>query len=600
MADNEKILKSVAAWMAESENDKKAYETQWARNKKLMKGIPLEDKSTRSDVRQRNKTYFRKIWSMGMRFLAAIYNAFLRDYRSFRVNPVDTMDDPRKAAVHQKLMEYRIRQMYRKDDLFQRHIWAYQDIWENGFCGNKLSWYYNDDTKADRPRLTSYPPEQTFLDFTADTKRNMRYYFFKNYMTMDEMKGIGYENLGEAEMVGVISNEVRSVRHSGTIDPLQNPGNKEYAAAGRYAEGNETDLASKDLYESWECFYREGGKWKFCVTHKNKAFAKKPIDSPYGDTMTLIMGQCLTEPHKLIGEGFPQSLEGPQESYNFNLNMRKDNVALALNKPSIVARYSNVDLNALLNRGPGKMVLADDPDAVREMDIQDVTQSSYAEAQADMGMMEDISGITAAIQGISSSDTATESQINLSQGSAKLDLYTALIGETYMKDFISTLGEFIQRFETDETAFRVAQQELQIATGIDHSDVYSLDYEADYEIEVGLNVGREQELRQSMLILDRGAMFNQQVIGLMQTGVQPPEGFKLFNGLALFEDIMKSLGKKDFSRYMITMGPPPPQQGGPGMPVDNGGMMGYAAGQPGDMANMMPQNELQAGGGGGF
>lgn len=601
MAEDTKdeMLKDVSAWMSESETDKRAYEAQWARNKKLMKGIPLEDRTTRSEVRQRNKTYFRKIWSMGLRLIAALYNAFLRDYKSFRVGAVDTLDDPRKAAVHQKLMEYRIRKMNRKDDLFLRHVWAFYDIWENGWCANKLSWYYNEELKEDRPKYTSYPPEQVFPDFSADTKQNMKYYIFKNYLSMDDLESMKYENLDKAVPIGVPSNELRSVRHTGTQDPLQNPGQKEYATPGRYAEGSDTGSMPKGLYEVWECFYKKGGKWKFCVTHKGEAFAKKPIDSPYGDTMTIIMGQCLIEPHKLISEGFPQSLEGPQESFNFNLNMRKDNVALAMNKPSIVARYSNVDLNALLNRGPGKAVLADDPNSVKEMDIQDVTQSAYNEAQLDIGMMEDVSGITAAVNGISNSNSATESQINLSQGSAKLDLYTAIIGETYMKDFIWTLGELIQRFETDETAFRIAQQEMQIATGLDHSDVYDLDYEADFEIEVGLNVGREQEIRQSMLILDRGAMFNQQQIGLMQVGAQPPEGFKLFNGLALFEDIMKSIGKKDFSRYWISMGSPPQPQGG-GAPVDNGAMAGYGAGQPGDMANMMPQNELQAGGAGGY
>lgn len=591
------ILRSVAAWKAESENDKRAFETQIARNMKLMKGIPLEDKTTRSDVRNRNKTYFRKIWSMGWRMVAALYNSFLRDY-NFRITPVDAIDDPRKAAVHQKIMEYRIRQMNRKDDLFIKHIWAFYDIYQNGWAANKLSWHYNEETGEDRPKYTSYPPEQVFPDFSASTKQDMKYYIFVSYPTMDEMETLGYKNLDKAEKISVISNQVRAIRHAGSNDPIQNPGAKEYAASGRYSDGG-VEEGAKELYEVWECFYKEGGKWKFCVTHKGNEYAKEPADSPYGDTMTLIMGVCLTEPHKLVGEGFPQSLEGPQESYNFNLNMRKDNVALALNKPTIVARFGNVDLGALLNRVPGKAVLADDPNAVKEMQIDDVTRSSYTEAQADMGMMEDISGITAAVQGLSNADTATETQINLSQGSAKLDLYTSIIGETYMKDFISTLGEFVQRFETNDTAFRVAQMEAQIATGIDHSDVYNLDYEADYEINVGLNVGKDQELRQALLILDRAAMYNQQQIALIGSGAIPPNNnIKLFNSLSVFEDVLKALGKKDFARYWLSVGAPQVPQGTSA--PDNGAMMGLMAPNIGDMANMMPQNDLQAGSAGGM
>lgn len=599
--DNLKRLKWIGNCKSKSSNDRKSYENRWVQNIKLSKGIPLEDKNTNSEVRNRKKTYFRKIWSVIWRLVAAFWNAFLRDSDNFKVVPVDTTDDPRKAAVLNELMKYRYRQMMRKDSLFIKHIWAFFDIANLGWCAGKLCWEYSDG--VDRPRYISYPPEQVFPDFTADTKQDMNYCIFVNYMTKPEMEEKNYENIDKAQSV-VVTDQVRAARNAGRLDPLQNPGDTEYPEQGRYSENGSEDNVT-DLYEVWETFYKEKGKWKFCVTHGTEEYAKNPIDSPYGDWLPLIMGLCLTEPHKLMGEGFPEAMEGPQESYNFNLNMRKDNIALALNKPTIVSRYGNVDMNALVNRKPGKIVLTDDAtQTIQEMKVDDVTQSSYAEAQQDIGMMEDVSGVTAAVQGLSNADTASEANINLSQGSAKLDLYTGIIAEVYFTEFISGLGYLIQRFETDEKAFQICQQKLFDKTGIDHSGIYDLDFEADFEITVGLNVGKENELRQSFLVLDRGAMYNQTQTTLLQLGAVPPEGVKLFNSAAVFEDILKTIGKKDFGKYFV-MVPPPPTAQTPGKKLasvspDNGAMAGLAAPQVGSMANIQPPNDLQGGSVGGL
>ena len=100
-------------------------------------------------------------------------------------------------------------------------------------------------------------------------------------------------------------------------------------------------------------------------------------------------------------------------------------------------------------------------------------------------------------------------------------------------------------------------------------------------------------------------MYNQQQVALLQTGAVPTEGVKLFNSLAVFEDILKLTNRKEFSKYWVMI-PPPPQAQTPGqklassMPVDNGAMAGMAAPQPGAMANMQPPNDLQGGSAGGL
>jgi hypothetical protein len=280
-------------------------------------------------------------------------------------------------------------------------------------------------------------------------------------------------------------------------------------------------------------------------------------------------------------------------------------VALAMNPPTKVSRFGNVDLNALINRTAGKGVLMDDMGAVEVMDVPDVTQSSYREAAADEGQMQDISGVTQSQEGMAQGKTATQDQINLSQGNAKIELYLAIFGETYFRSFYTTLANMIQRFETDSTIFRVANEHAQ--ANVDNVD----DFDADIVMNIGMAyAGKDQEIRQSLLILDRGAVYNQSLAGLMQMGAPPPQGgYQFFNGSEIFKDLLPIMGKEDLKKYFVAVQPPPQQQG-PAQQLHrekqrrqggNGAVQGGMAPQVGDMnAGVAPQNMDQAGAIGGF
>lgn len=593
------ILSRLQRLHTESNNLRNTYDNRWQRNIRLNKGIPLEDKTTKSEVRGRSKIYYRKIWSTGWRLTASFYQSFLREHRNFKLQGRDTIRDPHKAKVLQFMTEYRIDRMMRTQNLFLKHIWAIRDGIDLGLAVGKLGWQYNKELKIDDPVYTLYPVEQVGLDLSVETSDLMRYVIFDNYLTEDDLKEMGYDNIEKTKPGTIPSSQVRSSRYLNSRDPLQNPGPNEYPEAGRYEDDRKDDQFSP-RYIAREIFYKEKGKIKFCVVDRDfTVFYKEPKDSPYGDIMPVVMGTCLTEQHKLIGEGFPEPLEGPQESYNYNLNMRKDNVALAMNRPTIISRYGNVDLNALVNRTAGKGVLADDINALREFEVADVTGSSYKEAAADEYMMQEMSGVTPSQSGMSDAGTATEAQMNLSQGNAKIELYLAIFGETYFRSFYSTLARMIQKFETDDMVFRIANDKL--GTMVVNVD----DFDADVVMNVGMSyAGKDQEIRQTLLILDRGAVYNQSQMQLMELGAIPKDGFKFFNGAQMFEDLLPLMGKEDLSKYFVPVQPPPPPQT-PGQKLagvgGNGGMQGATAPQVGDMnAGMAPQNMDQAGAIGGY
>lgn len=588
----DKKLTSLRRQKEESENLRKVYDNRWSRNLKLYKGIFREQETSFSKVRQREKIFFRKIWATVWRLVASMYYAFLKDPEAFKIEGRDTLRDPLQAQILQKMVEYRRDRMYAKDSLFIKFIWAFLSIFNYGWVCGKLCWEYKEG-KTDEPKFILYPNEQVFPDLKAWTKEQMRYIHFLNYMTKEEMEERGYKNLDDIEIASPDFNQLRQTRYMQDRDPLQNPGENEYPKPGTYEEGSID--SNFQVYKVFESFWFEKGEVKFGIHNNFKVWLKEPENSPYGDTLPGIMGTCLTEMHKLFGEGFPEPLESPQESYNYILNMRKDNVAQAMAGHTFVNRYGNVDLESLINRRVAGYTLMDDVEAVKHERVPDVTQSAYMEAAADDGMMQEMSGVTAGKVGMERAEKATVAQINFTEANAKIDLYIALVGETFMKDFYAELARQIQRFETDEMVFRIANDRLKQEIQFDYGfDVYDLGIEADVIVNVGAgSVGREIEIKQILLAMDRAIITMQAAGNLAKLGAIPPGGMKIPNVMKFFELLLPKLGHKNINDFFINLQQPQMQPGG------GQGAGGALQPQIGDMNMPTDMNMVQEGGQGG-
>lgn len=594
------VLKKISNWKSQSGDMRTQYDQRWAKNHRIVKGIFDEEETTRSRVRGRSKIYYRKVWASSWRMVASFYNAYLKDRDTFKIEGRGP-EDYHKSKVLQIMTEYRRDRMFRTQSLFIKTVWAFFNIVNYGWTCGKWYWDFNEDTGKDEPVYILYPNEQVFPDLAAETKEQMRYIIFVNYMAKDDMEEAGYDNIDKATPTSVPSNPLRSARYEGDRDPMQNPGDNEYPTPGRYTDDQKDGTNVGQKYEVWECFYREKGKIKLSVSCAGKVELKKVVDSPYGDRYPVTMGTCLTLSHKLMGEGFPEPLEGPQESINAILNMRKDNVAMSLNRGAVVARGANVDLQSLVNRRTGSVTLANDVNGVKWDDIPDVTRSAFMEAASDEAMMAEMSGITPGKQGMDSSDKATIAQINYSESNAKIDLFIALVGETYMRDFYSQLAFMVQKFETDEKVYRIANDQFRKDNQAPYlDDVYDIDFEADCTVNVGMGtVGRDMELKQTFLAMDRAMMSNQSLIQLVSIGAAPPDGIRLFDTTTFMEDILPKLGHKDINRYFIQVQNAPQQgQGTLGTGV-NPGLAGRGVPQQGN-GEMVTDNMLQMGSMGGI
>lgn len=560
--EDEKLLQYFAQLHFESENYLTSYKARWVKNTQLVKGIFPPEETRKSKVRNRSKLFFRKIWATKWRIIGSMYQAFMKEDENFNVEGVDTFDDPRKAKILETLMAYRKRQMQRKDDLFIQFLHAFEDIFDFGFAAGKMTW----SKKEKRPKFILYPPEQVMQDMSAETRAKRQYIIFVNYLTKDELEqeygdDIDFDKL---KPTPIPNDQLRASRFDAQRDPMRPVTENMYPSPGKLTTQEKESF--RDRYETWEVFWKAEGKIKFAVTQRSEMFLKEPVDSPYGNEyFPDVTGSCLLEAHKLVGEGFPGPLEGPQESLNHILNMRKDELSLSLSPMNLVNRYANVDIESLNNVRPAGTVWADSiNDAVTQLQMGNVTQTAYMEAAADEEMMKEMSGVTDIKRGEGREQKTGVAQINLAESNVKIDVFIAVVAETFIRNFYFMLGQFEQRFETDKKIFRIANERLRQegSLAVNEEDIWDLDdFEADFILHVTPDKATQSaRVQQKLAAMDKMIMANQSLASLLEIpGAVPPEGLRFFDLTAVMEELLPQIGIKNYKNFFFQSGQPLPE-----------------------------------------
>jgi hypothetical protein len=572
----EKATPELMTWLIDlrsgAELQRSRYEYRAARNMRLVKGLPVEDQSIVSNVRKRRKLYFRRIWSAGYRIMASMYRAFLQDLNQFRLEGRDDDEDPRKAKVLQKVVEYYRDRLMRRSSLFVQFMWNFFDIIFLGNTFGKMWWTYNEETGADHLSYKAYPPEQVGCDWTATIPSEMRFYYFDNYLTKDQIEedyeGIAKSDVNDLMPCSVSISPLRAVRYFKGSDPLMNPQDNpdtSYPESGSGAQPPQQEVSK--LYRVTEFFYKKKGKRYFCVVNpEGKVYLKEPAVSPYGDVDTLITGQMLLESHKAWPEGIPEPGEGPQESLNYNLNVRKDNVDMALRVRPVYDRDANVDIAALLDHKTGLPIGVDgDVNAALKFDRPpDVTQSSYVEGNQDMAMLDDYYGTTPTKVGNTNVDKTGVAQINQFEGDAKHDLFIATVGETFFRQWYYTAAQMCAKFCTDEKVLRIANEALRKEDPEHKGTIYDLeDLDLDVVVLVGAGtVSRQARLQQYSAFINQAIQSNNVMALMIKNGIQVPDA-TLLNVTKIMIDMAPELGFKNIKDYEIPLGGPAPEQGAP-------------------------------------
>ncbi len=553
-------------------------EPQWSRALRLLKGIPLEEESSISKTRGKSKIYFRKVWSSAIRLLATFHQAFLQDKKRFRILGRDDEADHFKAKVLEKVVAVRLERMMRRGNAYVRLLWALMGCVSPGFAVIKQFWKFNEELEIDEPDFTVYPLEQVCLDWTSLTYGNpqdMRFAMFDNYFTKEQMEEPGYENVSKVTETMVPQSELQQARYAGSQDPHNTVAgegqNYSNGAVGHsYPDGGSSPEDRNPYLRKYLCtevFWKKKGYIYFCVINpETKTFLVPPMKSPYGREYPICLGSMLIEPHKPVPEGIDNVVAGPQEALNQTINMRFDNVALAMQGGFIYSRFAGIDKQSLRNLHPGFSVAANDIGGIAPIKLPDVTQSAYMEAGQFINMIDEETGVNPTKQGNSESTKATVASINLSEANAKHDLYTATVAQTLFQQFVYNLARHCAMFEVDEKIMRIANEMLREEgmTPTQHGVVYDIEFDFDLEVNVGASeVSRAAKVNRFNAVFDRLMQSNNSTFMALQSGIQIPKP-KIFNLGEMMAELLPEYDFPNVQRYLVPVAPPPPEEQGSG------------------------------------
>lgn len=128
-------------------------------------------------------------------------------------------------------------------------------------------------------------------------------------------------------------------------------------------------------------------------------------------------------PNEFYGLSAVQLVSHLQHEINTHRNQRIDNVSFILNRMWKVRRGADIDESELVSR-PHGIIYVDNPDDVMELQMSDITSSSYTEEQIAKMDMENTLGVPAVVRGAETSkrETATETVTKSSNAGIRFDV----------------------------------------------------------------------------------------------------------------------------------------------------------------------------------
>jgi len=320
---------------------------------------------------------------------------------------------------------------------------------------------------------------------------------------------------------------------------------------GNREDSKEDDSTIDEFSIVWvhENIIRWNGRdWVFWTVGEEEMLSDpKPLTEVYPQCdegeRPFSLGNVIIETHKTYTSGKPELVAGLQMEANDLVNLRLDNVKLALNKRYIVRRGRQVDLRSLVRNVSGSITLANDVDDVKTIDTRDVTQSSYEEQNRINIDYDDVAGQfnTGTVQA-NRHLNETVGGMEMLSGSAnlisELDLRTFV--ETWAEPTLRQIMKLEQRFEDDVVLITLAGEnaELWHKYGINRIDDELL--EKDLLLRVNVGIGATDPMQRLNKISTAakiiGEIFGDRVARFM-------------NDEEIIKEIFGNLGYRDGSRF---------------------------------------------------
>jgi hypothetical protein len=245
-------------------------------------------------------------------------------------------------------------------------------------------------------------------------------------------------------------------------------------------------------------------------------------------------------PHEFWGIGELEPLEGLQDVLNKVWNNRIDNVKLVLNTMFLAVMDYVVDPSDLQVR-PGGIIRVQGgvplDQAVKGLELGEVTQSSYNEAQEIERMVQQVSGVSPYTSGNEGTQaynrTATGVALISEQGNTRFSHKIRIAELTGFKRLFGQFGQILQQFMPPEMVLRMTGELGGYLWQQITAD--SIGGKFDYDIEAESSTQTESVRRE-------------QALSLFQLLAADP----YMKPLKLREDILKVFGRKNVNDYLMT------------------------------------------------
>lgn len=260
----------------------------------------------------------------------------------------------------------------------------------------------------------------------------------------------------------------------------------------------------------------------------------------------ITMGYGLIETHKNYPDAKPQLTEGLQSEANELVNLRLDNIKLALTKRYKVRRGRNIDIRQLTRVVPGAVTLVHDKDDVEEMEFRDVTQSSFLEQDRINADFDDVAG------NFSQGSVATNRRMNETVGGMNLlsrqansigDLDMRVFTETWVEPTLRQIVAMEQVYESDAPILALAAENAKLYQKYNINTITDqlLDQELTLKVNVGIGATDPMQRLQKFMM---GGEALAKVLGPAIEGLLP-----MLNIREIVKEIFSAIGYRDGARF---------------------------------------------------
>lgn len=383
--------------------------------------------------------------------------------------------DWRKAGMFEKLVKF-VKSMLIFGTAFGRVYWDYQEKDVKRMVpktvGGKMMWTPNNTEKitltiADNPNFEPLDIYDCFPDPNATSIENMRWFIYRSYKTIDELK---------------TENETRGTEYWKNLDKLEtvitDKKNKKSAAGQQITDNNfrqhrrtimgAEDLTAQDTSNPTLTILRRFDRngWTDVVDNC-EGIVIRDVPNPYFNQELPII-YCVDYPYpgELYGMGEIEPVDRIQRAINAVLNQRLDNVNLTLNNMWKVKKGSGVDLHTVKST-PGNIIFYQtQPTDVEPVSIPDVTGQTFVQTMNYLtSSLQNGSGVTDYTTGIDNSGgvankTATGTRLIQQEANSQFKLKIQLMNHMVIERIANMWKDLRIQYTTDKTMLRILGRDV--------------------------------------------------------------------------------------------------------------------------------------------